>query len=124
MDNYTTLKYLCKYQIFISTPIFYVNKQGWFTTDFERKVLADIEKADIINESTFNSPIYGALPMDRLSTGTKSVIIANRFPDKIVNATQCGNNCAKWFLEMSRDKDVTIQLDHLMDFGKENFEIL
>ena len=43
--------------------------------------------------------------------------------DKIFNASTCGDNCAKWLLKMGEQRDVTINLRHLMDFGKQEFEI-
>lgn len=45
-------------------------------------------------------------------------------PDKIFNTSTCGDNRAKWILEIGRQKDVTINLRHLMGFGKNTeFEI-
>ena len=45
-------------------------------------------------------------------------------PDRIFNASTCGDNCAKWILEIGRIKDVTINLRHMMSFGKDTkFEI-
>lgn len=44
-------------------------------------------------------------------------------PDRIFNASTCGDNCAKWILKMGEEKDITINLRHLMDFGDGDFEI-
>ena len=45
-------------------------------------------------------------------------------PDKIFNASTCGDNCAKWILEIGKQKDLTINLRHMMGFGKDTeFEI-
>ena len=41
--------------------------------------------------------------------------------NNVFNAT-CGDNCAKWILEISNHKDLTINLRHIMNFGKEPFE--
>ena len=39
------------------------------------------------------------------------------------NASTCGDNCAKWILEIGKI-DVTINLRHMMSFGKDtNFDI-
>ena len=38
---------------------------------------------------------------------------------RIFNASACGNNCAKWILEIGKRKDLTINLRHIMNFGKE-----
>ena len=43
---------------------------------------------------------------------------------KFFNASTCGDNCAKWILEIGKREDVTINLRHMMDFGKDTvFEI-
>ena len=45
-------------------------------------------------------------------------------PEKIFNASTCGNNCAKWILEIGKQQDITINLRHMMSFGKDTkFEI-
>ena len=41
--------------------------------------------------------------------------------DRIVWATACGDNCAKWILEIAKQKDLTICLSHIMEF-EEDFE--
>lgn len=42
---------------------------------------------------------------------------------KIFNASNCGDNCAKWILKLGKERDFTIALYHIMDFGKKDFEI-
>lgn len=44
-------------------------------------------------------------------------------PEKVFNASTCGNNCARWILKLAEKKDLTINLRHLMDFGDGEFEI-
>jgi hypothetical protein len=36
---------------------------------------------------------------------------------KIFNASVCGDNCAKWIVEIGKQKDLTINLHHVMDFS-------
>ena len=36
---------------------------------------------------------------------------------KIFNSSTCGDNCAKWILEIGKRQDITINLRHMMDFG-------
>lgn len=71
-----------------------------------------------------NSPILGVITPTKLSGGTKTLILIDNETDKIFNASTCGDNCAKWLLEMGREKDITINLRHIMDFGKDSFELL
>ena len=51
------------------------------------------------------------------------MILIHRVPDKIFNASTCGDNCAKWILKMGEEKDITINLRHLMDFGENRFTL-
>ena len=37
-------------------------------------------------------------------------------PDLIFDATSCGDNCAKWLVEIGRKKDVTVNLNYTMSF--------
>jgi hypothetical protein len=42
---------------------------------------------------------------------------------RIFNASACGDNCAKWIVKLGADKDLTINLHHVMNFsGIANFE--
>ena len=43
--------------------------------------------------------------------------------DKVFNASVCGDNCAKWILRIAKNRDLTINLRHIMDFGKDEFEL-
>ncbi len=36
---------------------------------------------------------------------------------KIFNASSCGDNCAKWIVEIGKRKDLTINLHHVLDFS-------
>ena len=38
------------------------------------------------------------------------------------NISNCGDNCVKWILEIGKRKDITVYLEHWMDF-KGDFEI-
>ena len=45
--------------------------------------------------------------------------------DHIFNASTCGDNCAKWILEIADNskRKVLINLRHIMDFGEGDFRI-
>ncbi len=46
-----------------------------------------------------------------------------KVPEKVFNASACGDNCAGWLLKIGEMQDVTINLRHLMDFGEGEFLI-
>ena len=58
-----------------------------------------------------------------LSGGVKTLILIDQVPDKVFNASTCGDNCAHWLLKMGMEKNITINLRHLMDFGEQEFTI-
>ena len=70
-----------------------------------------------------DSPVLGKIPPTGLSGGVKTLMLIENRPDKVFNATNCGDNCAKWLLKIAEKKDVTINLRYMMDFGKGNFDI-
>ena len=53
----------------------------------------------------------------------ETLILIAHVPDKVFNASNCGDNCAKWLLAMGKEQDITINLRHLMDFGEGSFDI-
>lgn len=64
------------------------------------------------------SPVLGLIPPVMLSGGTKTLLLIKNNPDLVFNASTCGDNCARFILELARQRDVTINLRHIMRFGK------
>ena len=81
------------------------------------------DKSIVIGPRVIDSPVLGAITPQELSGGVKTLILIAHVPDKIFNASTCGDNCAKWLLKMGEKKDITINLRHLMDFGRQEFVI-
>lgn len=101
----------------------YLNK--WITDDFAIKVIKSIDKSTVINSETIKNKYLGTVPITQLSGGTKTLLLIKNEKDKIFNASTCGDNCAKYILEIANNskKDITINLYHIMDFGKKRFNI-
>ncbi len=96
----------------------------WITDPFSVKAIKDIDKSEVIGPRVIDSPFLGSISTKELSGGVKTLILM-KFDEsgKIFNASACGDNCAKWIFDISREKDLTINLHHIMDFSKcENFE--
>ena len=62
--------------------------------------------------------VFGHLPQI-----VKSFLAEHDYEDheKVFNASTCGDNCAWWILRMASKRDITINLRHLMDFGRGRF---
>jgi hypothetical protein len=98
---------------------------NWLTDEFGKKIIKAVDKAVVVSPKLIDSKALGAIPATSLSGGTKTLLLIHNEPTKIFNASTCGDNCAKWILQIAKasKKDITINLRHLMDFGKGKFEI-
>lgn len=122
-------------QYIYDTATFFNNtyKDKWILTDFAKEVIRDVDKSKVIDAQNIASPVLGTIGPTKLSGGVKTLLlIANtqNYGGKalIFNASQCGDNCAKWLLRIAEDKEkshkkVVINLRHLMDFGNGSFRI-
>ncbi len=98
----------------------------WITDPFTVEMIKDIDKSEVLSAHAISSPFLGSISTRDLSGGVKTLILM-KFDEsgKVFNASACGDNCAKWIYEISKTKDLTINLHHVMDFSKcENFEAL
>ena len=50
------------------------------------------------------------------------MILIYEKPELLIDCTACGENCAKWLLEIAQKKDILINLNYFMDFP-EPFEL-
>ncbi len=109
-----------------NTAVYFKNvyEDSWITDPQAREMILDVDKSTVLDSAVIDSPVLGKIPPISLSGGVKTLILMKNEPDKIFNASACGDNCAKWILKLAETKDLTINLRHLMDFGKEPFEIL
>ena len=95
----------------------------WITDDLSRKMILDVDKSEVVGPHLIQSPILGPISQKELSGGVKTLILINNDPDHIFNASACGDNCAKWLIEIGKTKDVLVRLGYFMDFGNEPVDI-
>ena len=77
----------------------------------------------MVGPHLIQSPVLGPISTKELSGGVKTLILmAFDFTGKVFNASVCGDNCAKWILKISREKELTINLRHIMEFPEEEFQ--
>lgn len=109
-----------------NTNVYFKNtyETDWFETDLAKNIIRDVDASDVLSGECIYSPVLGQIPPERLSGGVKTLLLMLNEPDKIFNASTCGDNCAKWILEIGQQKNLTINLRHMMSFGKDTeFEI-
>lgn len=95
-----------------------VYQDEWITDPFSVSMIKDIDQSDVLGPRVIDSPFLGSVSVKELSGGVKTLILM-MFDEsgKIFNASACGDNCAKWIVEISKRKDLTINLHHVMDFS-------
>ena len=101
-----------------------VYEDEWMVEPITVEMIRDVDQSEVISPRLIDSPFLGSIGPKDISGGVKTLILM-MFDEsgKIFNASSCGDNCAKWILEIARRKDLTINLHHLMNFSKcENFE--
>lgn len=106
-----------------NTDVYFRNvyDDDWITDDFGREVIKKVDKSEVLDSQAIKSPVLGLISPERLSGGTKTLLLIKNMPDKVFNASTCGDNCAGFILKLAKKSDITINLRHLMDFGKARF---
>lgn len=95
----------------------------WMLNPISKKLIKKISKAIVINAKTIWFPPFERRTPEELSTEVKTIIDIACDRSHIFNASMCSDNCARWLLKLAEKEDITINLRHLMDFGKGNFKI-
>lgn len=97
-------------------------EEEWFEDELVKEMVRDVDGSTVVSAHSIDSPVLGLIAPERLSGGVKALIIMYKEPNLIVNASACGDNCAKWILEIGRRQDITVRLGYEMEFA-EPFDI-
>ncbi|SDB28724.1 protein of unknown function [Pseudobutyrivibrio sp. YE44] len=99
-------------------------RSEWLADSLVQEMMESIDKSSYKGGELIESEVLGPIPPERLSGGLQTLISIYERPDLMFNATSCGENCAKWLIEIGKRKDVTVNLRYLMPFDDaETFEI-
>ncbi len=98
---------------------------NWLTDELSVKMIKSVDKAVVLSSNAVDSKALGIIPVTKISGGLKTLLLIRHDDTKIFNASTCGDNCAKWILKIAQkaDRDIIINLRHIMDFGDKPFEI-
>lgn len=118
-----TIHYGDMENVIYNTSVYFDNiySPEWFQDAFAQRIIKSIDKRDVVGPGAINTKILGIIPPERLSGGTKTLLLMYFMPQNIYNATTCSDNCAYWILRIAAQHDLTINLYHLMDFGNGKF---
>ncbi|MCC8047368.1 MAG: DUF4869 domain-containing protein [Clostridiales bacterium] len=106
-------------------PVYFDNQyeDEWLLDDLSRMMIADVDKSEVVGPHLIESSVLGPISPASLSGGVKTLILMAFDDSHIFNASACGDNCAKWILKIADNKELKINLLHLMNFGDRAFEI-
>ena len=107
-------------------PTYFDNQyeDEWLTDKTAIQMIRDVDHSEVISARLIDSPVLGPISPKELSGGVKTLIlIAYDTGNKVFNASACGDNCAQWLLRLGEQKEVTINLRHVMNFGNRPFQI-
>lgn len=96
-------------------PTYFDNRyeDEWITNPLTVEMIKDVDKSEVINAHLIDSPVLGTISVKEISGGGKKLILmAFDTSGKIFNASSCGDNCAKWILQISRRIKMIFQEDN------------
>lgn len=108
-----------------NTSIYFKNtfRNEWLEDPLVIEMIKDVDNSEVLGNGAIKSPVLGVIAPFTLSGGVKTLILIYKQPERVFNASNCGDNCAKWLLKLGEMMDITINLRHLMNFGDGDYQI-
>lgn len=108
-----------------NTALYFRNvyQDAWITDSMSREIILDVDKSTVVSANLIESPVLGPISPVMLSGGVKTLLLIKHDKKRVFNASTCGDNCAKWILQLAEKRKLVINLHHVMDFGPDDFKI-
>lgn len=108
-----------------NTALYFRNvyQDAWITDSMSREIILDVDKSTVVSANLIESPVLGPISPVMLSGGVKTLLLIKHDKKQVFNASTCGDNCAKWILQLAEKRKLVINLHHVMDFGPGDFKI-
>lgn len=108
-----------------NTALYFRNvyQDAWITDSMSREIILDVDKSTVVSANLIESPVLGPISPVMLSGGVKTLLLIKHDKKQVFNASTCGDNCAKWILQLAEKRKLVINLHHVMDFGPDDFRI-
>lgn len=96
---------------------------SWFNDPLAAKIIKSVDGSELIGPHQIISKQLGSITPLELSGGVKTLLLVRNEPQKVFNASTCGDNCARWLLNIGKKQNVMITLYHIMKFPWKSFQI-
>lgn len=92
-----------------------------------QRIVKEIDGCEFIAKGTFKHPYRGIIPINKICTGSKSLILYY-LTDYVINLSKCGDNCADLFEYITnwriKNKKIALaQTQHCFKFNRSMFPI-
>lgn len=91
-------------------------KKEWMDNSWAKRVVQEIDKSELVSPEAVDSPWLGIIPITSISGGAKQLIMANAASNIVFNGDNFGDNCFPLLLELSKSKDIMMNLYYHPDF--------
>ena len=100
-----------------NTALYFRNvyQDAWITDSMSREIILDVDKSTVVSANLIESPVLGPI--------SPVMLLIKHDKKQVFNASTCGDNCAKWILQLAEKRKLVINLHHVMDFGPDDFKI-
>lgn len=115
----------CKQDYVLDTRVYFRRhkKPEWFEDDFVKKFLMGVDGTTVLFEEALKNRWGHGISTDKISTGCKTLCcIYYDTEGKWFFGSAMGDNCVPYLMEIARNKEVNIFLEHYMDIPNEYFE--
>lgn len=91
-----------------------VYENEWFQDERVLSILRNIDKVEYIGDNLFKSELFGYIPAEKLSTGSKTLLLMLKYNTGMYyQMSNLGDNCFKELAKIQDDIDVKIWVDCL-----------
>ena len=78
--------------VIYNTSVYFNNVMSpeWLNDELAQRMIKSIDRATVVGPNAVDSKILGVIPVEKLSSGVKTLLLLRFMPDKVYNATNCG----------------------------------
>lgn len=84
--------------------------EEWMDDPFVREIIRTVDGSEVQDRQCILSEVLGQIPPERLSGGTKALILMYEEEDFYTDLIVCGVNCEDLILDMAQKKDISCSL--------------
>lgn len=84
-----------------------IYKREWSYNKWTNYITSTVDKTPLVKDFCFESPIFGQIAPESLSTGAIALIIMANEPDTVIPMCWLGDNCIPVMCEISNEQDVS-----------------